>query len=463
MRKHVLFILSVLLITSMVMSACGGATPTEEQMVEEPAVEEPAEEEPMEPAAPSGKMVFMVQEANQDVFEQTVLPAFQEEYPDVEIEWINHPPAEVANQVALAIQGGTGAPDLAVTENASISRLVELGGLMDLTDKVQPYLEFLNPTILELCSQDGKIYCVPWDFGPVVTYYRRDIFEAAGLPTDPEEVSQQIATWDDFLATCVTIKDETGLPCFALNKANNYGDYFFNMLWQQGLGFYNEENQITMAEPEVVATMEKLGQFWEADVVSDSLEWTDQWYAELNAPMDDPNTPPVATIVIAGWMGSFLKSWIAPDQAGNWGIAEMPAFEAGGTRSANQGGSSYFIPEQSQNKEAAWAFIEFVNLDPDNHIKHFAYSDYFPAVSSTYDDPLFQEPDPYFADQATRALYAKAAAHVPTAFIYGAYAAAMRGAAATALQNYALGNMTAEEALLEAAESVSLETGFPIK
>ena len=462
--KKLLLFVSMMIMFSLVLSACGGsateAPAPEEPVVEEPVVEEPAAEEPAS-GKPSGKLVIWVQQANQDVWEQTVLPSFLEEYPDVELEFVNYSPEEVANQVALAIQGGTGVPDLAVTENRSITALVELSGLYDLTPLATPYEADLNETILSYCSKEGKIYCVPWDIGPVVTFYRRDIFEAAGFASDPDAVSDLVATWDDYLATCLTIKEETGLNCFAMNKANNYGDLLFNMLWSQGLGFYNADGEVTIDSPEVVAALEKLGMFWEADVVSDSLEWTDPWYAEMNAAMDNTDTPPVASIVIAGWMGNFLKTWIAADQAGNWGVALMPAYEAGGVRASNQGGSNFFIPEDSQNKEAAWAFIEFMNLDPANHVQQFAYSDYFPAVSSTYSDPLFQEPDPYFADQVTRAFWADVAQNIPYAYIYGEYAGTMSGYTATAIQNYALGNMSAQEALQEAADAVRLETGMP--
>jgi lactose/L-arabinose transport system substrate-binding protein len=468
-KKSLLFIVSSLIVFSMIMSACGG-TATKESVAEEPAVEEPAAEEPAaeepvveEPVSskPSGNLVIWMQQANQDVFEQTVLPGFLEEYPDIKIEFVNYSPSEVANQVSLAIQGGTGVPDLAVTENRSITALVELGGLLDLTPLVDSYKADLNATILSYCTKDGKIYCVPWDIGPVVTFYRRDIFEAAGLPSDPDSVNDLVATWDDYLDTCTIIKEKTGLNCFAMNKANNYGDLLFNMLWSQGLGLYNAEGQVTIDSPEVVADLKRLGQFWDADLVSDSLEWTDPWYAELNAAIDNTDTPPVATIVIAGWMGNFLKTWIAPDQAGNWGVALMPAVEPGGVRSANQGGSNFFIPEGSQNVDAAWAFIEYVDLNPANHVQHFAYSDYFPAVESTYSDPLFAEPDPYFGEQMTRALWAEVAQNMPLAYIYGQYSDTMTGNTATAIQNYALGNMSAEEALKEAADAVRLETGMP--
>jgi ABC-type glycerol-3-phosphate transport system substrate-binding protein len=234
-----------------------------------------------------------------------------------------------------------------------------------------------------------------------------------------------------------------------------------NMLWQQGLGYYDASGKVTIDAPYVVEAVKKIGTFWDANVVSDSLEWTDPWYAELNAAMDNKDTPPIATIVIAAWMGNFLKTWIAADQAGNWGVALMPAYTAGGVRASNQGGSDYFIPEGSQNPDAAWAFIEYVNLNTENQVAQFVYSDYFPANKATYADPVFQEPDPYFGDQVTRALFAEVAQNIPFGYIYGQYAVTMSNNAATALQKYAMGTMSAEDALKEAADAVRLETGMP--
>jgi lactose/L-arabinose transport system substrate-binding protein len=460
-KKSTYKVLSVLILAILVLSACGQNPGT--GIPAPGAVDAPSQ--PSAPdvpvAKPSGKLVIWAQAANQDVWEQTILDGFKAEYPDIEIEFVNYGPPEVANQVGLAIQGGTGVPDLAVTEYRSITALVELGGLMDMTAFMEPYKNDMNASMLAYCSKDGKMYCAPWDIGPVVTFYRRDIFEAAGLPSDPDSVGKLVATYDDYLATCKTIKAETGLNCFALNKANNYGTMLENMLWQQGLGFYDETGKVTIDAPYVIDAMKKLGAFWEADVVSDSLEWTDPWYAEMNASIDNQDTPPVASIVIGAWMGNFLKSWIAADQAGNWGVTQMPAYTAGGIRASNQGGSAYFIPDGSKNPEAAKAFIEYVNSNIDNQVAQFVYSDYFPANQATYSDPVFQEIDPYFGGQATRLVFAESARNIPFGYIYGQYAVTMSGNAATALQNYALGNMSAEQALKEAANAVRLETGLP--
>jgi ABC-type glycerol-3-phosphate transport system substrate-binding protein len=361
--------------------------------------------------------------------------------------------------MTLAIQGGSGGPDLGITENASIGRLNELDGLMDLTPKLQPYLADLNEFAVKEGSKDGKNYCVPWDIGPVVTFYRRDIFKAAGLSDKPEDVSEMVSTWDKYLQTCQTIKDKTGLPCFAMNKANNYGDTFFNMTWQQGLDLY-KDGTVLVDQPQYAEALNKMGQFWEADLVSDNLEWTDNWYAEMNAKIDDPNVKPVASVVIAAWMGNFLKTWISADQAGNWGVALMPAYTEGGVRSANQGGSCAFVPASSTNPDAAWAFIEFMLLRKENQVKIFEYSDYFPAYEVTYDDPLFNKPDEYFGGQVTRTVFADVARQIPIANQYGPLSQTVRGAVATAIQTYAMGQMSAEDALKEAADAIRTETGM---
>ncbi len=475
MRNKILLVISILIVSSMVLSACGGsgAAPevedpvavVEDETVAEDTEEEAAEdtEEEVAPAPkPSGNLVIWVQQANQDVWEQTVLAGFQEMYPEVTLEFVNYAPEEVANQVALAVQGGTGVPDLGVTQYRDMQQLIAIQGLMDISDLMNAYLADFSPEILAYCETDGVIYCTPWDIGPTVTYYRRDIFEAAGLSSDPDDVSEMVATWDDYLETCLTIKDKTGLPCFSQNKANNYGYMVLDMMWQRGIGFFDEDGAVTLEKPEFAEAFEKVGEFWDAGVTTDNLDWADSWYAEYSSTIDNTDTPPVATIVYPAWLGGFLKSWMSADLAGSWGIAPMPAWEDGGVRASMAGGSAYFIPAESANPVAAWAFIEYMALNTENQVAQYAYSDYFPSLLSTYDSPLFSDPDPYYGDQVNRPIFAESAQNVPYAYIYDSqYYNVVSGALNTAIQKYALGELSAVDALSEAADAVRLETGAP--
>jgi ABC-type glycerol-3-phosphate transport system substrate-binding protein len=185
------------------------------------------------------------------------------------------------------------------------------------------------------------------------------------------------------------------------------------------------------------------------------LEWTDGWYAELSS-LDKP----VASLVEASWMGVFLKTWLAPGTNGKWGVARMPAMKAGQVRAANDGGSTFVIPEQSQNKDAAWAFIEFALGRRESQLKMFAASDFIPSLETTYNDTLFIEPDPFFGGQIARKLYVDVVKEIPQARVYGPNYGEMNGFVATAIQKYATGTMSAADALKEAATAIRQKTGL---
>jgi lactose/L-arabinose transport system substrate-binding protein len=404
---------------------------------------------------PKGKIVLWTWKAANDALKAGVIKDFNAAYPDIEIEAVEASANDIQQKMLMAISAGTGVPDVVSIESSHLAQFVDQGGLLDITDMVQPYVDKMNAYKWPDTMKDGKYFAMPWDSGPVVLYYRRDVFKEAGLPDDPEGVSQAIATWDDYLNACKTIKEKTKADCFSLNKANNYARLYEMMLWQQGLGYYDENGNVTVDSPENIATLEKMAEFWKANVVSDQLEWTDGWYGELGS-----NDKPIATLVEAAWMGAFLKGWIAPGTAGKWGVALMPTMKAGQVRAANDGGSNLAIPEKSQNIEAAKAFVEFALGRDQSQLKMFAASDFLPSLETTYDDALFIETDSFFGGQATRKLYTDVVKQIPRAYVYGPYYTQMNGFVSTAVQKVGTGELSAADALKEAADAIRQQTGL---
>lgn len=94
--------------------------------------------------------------------------------------------------------GGDGLPDIVSIENFEaeifwsrfpdcFANLKELGYTADIQAKFPDF----KRTELEV----GDVaYAMPWDSGPVAVFYRRDLYEKAGV--DPSTIS----TWDDFIA-----------------------------------------------------------------------------------------------------------------------------------------------------------------------------------------------------------------------------------------------------------------------
>ena len=289
-NKMLYKLIGVLILASIVLSACGSTAtqaPALPAATEAPAATAApvATEAPAATEIPalSGKLTVWCWKAawEDSIVKSGALDAFLAANPGVTIDYVVTTPQDLYQKLPLALTAGTGAPDIACVESSHLSQLVDLGGLADLTEQVQPYVDKMNAYKWADATKEGKYYAMPWDSGPVVLYYRRDVFDAAGLPSDPDSVSAAVATWEDYFKTCQTIKEKTGSECFSNNKANNFGRLYEMMLWQQGLGYYNADGKVTVDSPENIATLEMLKKFWDANLVSDQLEWTDGWYAEM--------------------------------------------------------------------------------------------------------------------------------------------------------------------------------------
>ena len=117
------------------------------------------------------------------------------------------------------------------------------------------------------------------------------------------------------------------------------------------------------------------------------------------------------------WFSGFLKTDIDPDGAGHWGATRLP----GGLPDTNWGGSFLVIPEQSENKEAAWAFVSYMLATAKGQNDMFAAVDYFPAYEPAWEaaPELYTDLDPYFSasqDPAPNAIATEIAANVPTVY-----------------------------------------------
>src|SRR5215211_4531557 len=93
-------------------------------------------------AKPTGKVtLWMWKAAHDTLLNSGVLDEFKKEYPDVEVEEVEYAPADVYQKLPLALQAGTGAPDISLVENSHLAQIVSLGGLTDMTQWVTPYID----------------------------------------------------------------------------------------------------------------------------------------------------------------------------------------------------------------------------------------------------------------------------------------------------------------------------------
>jgi lactose/L-arabinose transport system substrate-binding protein len=378
-----------------------------------------------------------------------VEPDFKAAYPNINVEYVIQPPADTYRNIQLAVSAGSGTPDVSVIEDSHLAQFVELGALADITDQVAPYKPLMNQYKWQAAETEGRTYAMPWDSGPVALYYRRDVFDEAGV--DPAS----IRTWDDYYEAAKTIEAEAGVPMLQNSKARNSGRLLEMLIWQRGLGYVDADGAVILdREAKIAETLEYLGRFWEDDLALDNEEWTDPWYAAFA-------DGEVATQIAAVWMGTFFKSFIAPEAVGDWGVIKLPIWEEGDVQASNDGGSQLAIFEPSEQKEAAWAYVEFHLGRPESQLTMYREQDIFPSLETTYDDPFFSEPDEYFGGDEARALFAEVVAEIPSAGMYTADYQEMNAILAPEIQRYAMGEQTAQQALANAATAIRDQTQRP--
>jgi len=402
---------------------------------------------------PSGKLVIWCWAPN-DVDLDASLVGFKEKYSDIEWEYVLYGASDVYVNFPLALTAGEGAPDICLIENSFLPQMIELGGLVDITEGIQPYINDLTPYKLKECRKDDRYYAVPWDGSPVAMYYRRDVFEKAGLVSDPKTVMDLVSTWDKYYEVAKTIKDETGQFMQSCSKANNNGRLFQMLLWQRGLGYIDAEGKVAINSPEAVETLEFMGKMSSEGLYSEEEEWTAEWYAAFSS-IDES----VASYIGASWMDGLYKAWIAPGTSGRWGVARMPAYEEGSVRASADGGSSFVITEQCQNPAAAWALLEYALLRDQSVIDCFIAGGYIPSLMTSYDADVFKIRDPFYAGQTIGTLFCDIMNDIPEAYVYTAEYGEMNTLTAPEISKYLTGKQSAQKALDNAAAAIRAATG----
>ena len=139
------------------------------------------------------------QTPDENALDLTAIRAFEAAHPGVVVE--NEPvtnQAEYREKVITSIVSGA-PPDVFLLDNIDVPAFVEAGVMLDLrpfAQRVGIDVDAFFPEVLAIFSRDSQVFAFPKGFSPVVYYYNRALFDAAGLPYPSDGW-----TWDDFLHT----------------------------------------------------------------------------------------------------------------------------------------------------------------------------------------------------------------------------------------------------------------------
>jgi cellobiose transport system substrate-binding protein len=297
---------------------------------------------------------------------------------------------ETAQALTAALAGGK-VPDLVLIQGDDLPKFMqEPDNFVDLTTLGSPNIknDYLDWVIAQSTTEDGKIIGIPTDVGGLAIAYRTDLFKAAGLPTDREEVSKLWPDWEAFRGVAQKYVQATKKP-FLDNAATSV---YFQAVNQGSERYYDTgRNPSYDKNPQVKTAFDLALSFIQAGVIAKQSTFSNGWTAAMNKG-------DYAVVAAPSWMLNSIRT-NAPSTKGRWDIAAIP----GGA--GNWGGSYLAIPKRAKNVQAAWNYIK-EQQSPAGELEHFLNSGALPSTPSVYTDPrLLGRTDPFFSGAPIGKIY----------------------------------------------------------
>jgi multiple sugar transport system substrate-binding protein len=286
-------------------------------------------------------------------------------------------------------------------------------------------------------GEKGAVYGIPMDIGPMALYYRKDLFEQAGI-APPE-------TWDDYYAAAKKIKA----------KGATIGDFptdqpawFTSLAWQNGAKWFaNDDDTWTVSLDD--DPTKQVADYWQKLI--------DEKLVDTIPGLGDPQWKALDSgqewsIIGAAWTTKLLES-SAPKTKGKWAVAPMPQWTAGANTAGNWGGSTAVVFKTSKypyeaSKFASWAFSNLDALALNNK-----NGGQYPATTEGQEDlPALTEGLPYYGDQKVWEVFAQASAGVDPSFQWGPTMTDTYAALADGIGKAVNGQGTLDDALSTAQE-----------
>lgn len=248
--------------------------------------------------------------------------------------------------------------DNQLMENTVSDKLVPMEELID-----KSVLDLYPKNVLDIGKINGKQVYLPQTVDPFMLFYRKDIFQKAGL--DPEKPPK---TWDELLSCSKTIYEKTGIPALGVTGKTgmNTLQEWMAIFYHQATGktFLDENNKPIFNTPEALKAFEFVKQ----------LQKYSQPGPEQYARGD------IRPLFRDGKVAMTIdSSWTVPDYQAKFGadltssvigIAQMPQGAAG---KIDWAGTNGWIITRKDKAEAAGKVISFLASKEQLYLHHTAY------------------------------------------------------------------------------------------
>ena len=382
----------VLLMLSVLLSACGGAaTPTAQapqptkppeptKSVEPTKVPEATKvPEPAQPPAEPVEITFMMWGDPEELAVwQQIVDDFQGKNPNIKVkvdvsDWDSY-----WTKLKTLYAGGT-PPDVFAMDAPLYPDWVSRGVLLNLQkyiDATPGLLDGLYANTLTAYKMQDGYYGLPRDFQTIVLFYNKDIFDAAKIPYPTDKW-----TFDDLRKTAKQLtKTEGDKKQWGFSTDLWDMELFWSEnIWGHGGEIINTDHtQTLIGEPKAREAWKFLSDMVNVDKSVPNPDEATQYGNDPFAAGVSAMTP-IGHWAVNGYIKAGLKL----------GVAAFPAGPAGRATSVNSAG--FVVAKDSKHPDAAWEFVKFA-LGEDAQTKLAELGFAIPVLKKVAESPAYLNP-----------------------------------------------------------------------
>lgn len=288
---------------------------------------------------------FSADSAEVATLDDVLIPAFEDQYPDVDVKAVPVPYDELHQKLITAVAGDQ-LPDLVRADIIWVPELADLGVLEPLSTSMpdfQALADEVFPGPLATNRWQGEYYGLPLGTNTRVAMYNESVFEAAGVDVP--------STFDELLDAAPALK-EAGAFAFADNGASGWN--VLPWIWSAGGDITDEDVTVAtgyLNSDESVAGIQML-----VDLYTDGhLPPIILGDAGGLSTSDGLAQGAYATIYDGPWMYPIFAG-----QYPDFELKDAPVFAGDGGSISVVGGEDIVLTSSSENKAAAAEFLRFL-------------------------------------------------------------------------------------------------------
>lgn len=346
------------------------------------------------------------------------------------------------------ITAGAGAGDIVALEEGIISAYYpQTDKFVNLADHGANDVQgnFL-PWKWEAGVVDDFVLGLGTDVGSMAICYRNDVLEAAGLPTDRDELAGTWQTWEDYIAVGEQFV-ASGVEQSFLDAATNVYNTVLMQTAGNGSGYtyYDTTNNLALDNPDIKTAWDLTIRMIEAGLSANLNSFSDEWNAGFQSGS-------FATIGCPAWMTGVISGAAGEENGGNWNVTDAPG-EGG-----NWGGSYLAVTAESDHPAEAADLAKFLT-SPDGQIAAFEALGNLPSSPQALGDTaVLEATNEYFSDAPTGEIFGAGAADFQPVYL-GPQNNAIRTEYENALRSVEQGERTPEQAWEDARTNAEAVEG----